>query len=336
MYVCLVAVTLGVLAFGSAAFAQPVHSQPASALFFPVFDSGTNTDTLITVTNTNSSLVSCGNNNREGDVNIHYVYFNSVDCNEFDRTETLTPGDTLTVLASAHNPETEEGFLWIEAQDPETGEAIVYNYLIGSCHVVKSGGAAADGDFLWAYTPYGFVSEVVDSTDSCDRSFTDLDSGDDADFGGPNAEYSAFPARLYLDNYFAEDGAALDLDNKIYLMVAEREISDALILAWDNDETRFSVGTSFDCWFGGALQELSLLFLEENLDNTSADELVLAGGTTVYTGWLEVIPEDSPMLGAFYTVKSGTDLGAGRELQYIGTWDADGDDVGDEVSFQRF
>ncbi len=269
---------------------------------------------------------------------MHYVYFNSVDCNEFDRTEYLTPGDTLTILASAHNPETEEGFLWLEAWDPETSEAIEYNYLIGSCHVVKTGGGSADGDFLWAYTPYAFVSRADGTTGAslCGFDFTDDDGEGDADFDG--VEYDFFPARLYLDNFFAEDGAAIDLDNRLYLMVADRGVTDVSILAWDNNENRYSIGTSFDCWFGDALQSISLLFLEENLDDDAVDEIVLAGGATVYTGWMELTPDTSPLLGAFYTVKQDTDLGAGRELQYAGTWDADGDGYGadDAVEFERF
>lgn len=328
---CVFAALTLVLSFGTTASAQPVHGQPASALFFPVFDSGTNSDTLLTVTNTNTLLLSCGNGFRQGDVNIHYVYFNSVDCNEFDRTESLTPGDTLTVLASEHNPEVEEGFLWVEAQDPETGEAITYDFLIGSCHVVKTTGGAA-GDFLWAYTPYGFTSLITSGAQTdCNSGayFTDDDGDNDADFGGPDAEYSAFPERVYLDNFFAEDGVAIDLDNKIYLMVASRGITDASILAWDNNENRFSIGTGFNCWFGDALQSISLQFLEENMDDNAADELELAGGANLYTGWLELIPAASPVLGAFYTVKNGTDLGAGRELQYTGTW-------ADEISFSRF
>lgn len=331
---CLMAALFLVLAFASSALAQPVHSQPASALFFPVFDSGTNTDTLITVTNTNSSLLACGNGFRSGDVNVHYVYFNSVDCNEFDRTESLTPGDTLTLLASNHNPETEEGFLWVEAQDPETGSAIAYNFLIGSAHIVKTGGGAADGDFLWAYTPYGFVSTAGGPVTGCGFATTDIDGGNDADFDG--IEYPFFPDRLFLDNFFAEDGVDIDLDNRIYLMVADRGITDTSLLVWDNNENRFSVGTQFDCWFGDALQSISLLFLEENLDDNAAPELVLAGGSQIFTGWMEVIPETSPLLGAFYTVKQNTDLGAGRELQYTGTFDADDDGVGDPVNFPRF
>ena len=248
------------------------------------------------------------------------------------------PTDTLTILASAHNPETEEGFLWLEAWDPETSEAIEYNYLIGSCHVVKTGGGSADGDFLWAYTPYAFVSRADGTTGAslCGFDFTDDDGEGDADFDG--VEYDFFPARLYLDNFFAEDGAAIDLDNRLYLMVADRGVTDVSILAWDNNENRYSIGTSFDCWFGDALQSISLLFLEENLDDDAVDEIVLAGGATVYTGWMELTPDTSPLLGAFYTVKQDTDLGAGRELQYAGTWDADGDGYGadDAVEFERF
>ena len=178
------ALLLVLMAWTDHASAQAAHARPGSALVFPVYDSRPHAGTVITVTNTNSSRLSCPNQFRKGDVCVHYTYFDSDDCLELDKTVCLTPGDTITLLADAHNPEGTVGWLWVEAQDPETFEAITYNYLVGSAILVwadQSGGQ--DRDFLWSYTPYSFralvtdcsTEPVDDEASRCGFCFTDVD-----------------------------------------------------------------------------------------------------------------------------------------------------------------
>ena len=140
-----------------------IHAQPGSVLIFPLFDSTEQNGTLISVTNTNTSTQGCDENNmRVGDICLHYIYINhnpddpgtegdEESCLEFDRFECLTPGDTLTVAADQHNPQLLDGWLWIEARDPETLDPVAYNYLIGSAIIVESA-----TEFVWSYTPYSF------------------------------------------------------------------------------------------------------------------------------------------------------------------------------------
>ena len=166
-----------------------IHAVPASALIFPLFDSAPDRGTLISVTNTNSSRVSCGNTFLSGDIALHYTYFNNDadgNCYEFDRVEYLTPGDTLTIVADDHNPEMDEGWLWIETLDPETYEPITFNHIIGSAIIVEAG-----SEFLWSYTPYAFRALVEAPCDGFDlpcgaqtRCINDLDGEVDADFDG--------------------------------------------------------------------------------------------------------------------------------------------------------
>ena len=130
-----------------------IHAVPASVLIYPLFNSAEDCGTIITVTNLNTSRVSCDSFYLSGDICAHFTYLNNEDgrCFEFDRLECLTPGDTITVLASEHNPEMEEGWLWVEALDPSTLERIVFNSLIGSAIIVESG-----FNYSWSYTPYSF------------------------------------------------------------------------------------------------------------------------------------------------------------------------------------
>ena len=91
------------LAFGAtlATLAAADGRNPGSLLLFPEFDHSPGHNTLVTVTNTNldSGL---------GTVRVHFKYVSGVVgqtlCTEADRIEILTPGDTLTLLTSLHNP----------------------------------------------------------------------------------------------------------------------------------------------------------------------------------------------------------------------------------------
>jgi len=237
-----------------ASAAGPAHARPGSALFFPVYDAQDNATTVITVTNTNSSTFSCGNGNRTGDVFIHYTYYDSVDCNEDDTTEFLTPGDTLTILpgiTSRHAPNESIGWLWVEAIDPETQAAIDYDFLIGSAIVVQTGVAE---NFLWSYTPFVFravpdYGDAESEESACGFDFTDVNVDGFADFDG--TEYEDFPAFAYIDNFFAEND---DFSNKVYFMVpAGVESSDLFELSFrifNNEEDRTSHTDVINCWLG--------------------------------------------------------------------------------------
>ena len=65
----------GLMTGGS--FASAGAAGLGSALIFPNVDAGPEVRTLTAVTNTNSSLISCGDNFREGDVLVRFVYYDA-------------------------------------------------------------------------------------------------------------------------------------------------------------------------------------------------------------------------------------------------------------------
>jgi hypothetical protein len=317
---------LGVLATGFAglASAQPVLDQPASAMVYPYFDSTPNHGTLITVTNTNTSTIACSNPLfREGDICVLYTYFgfdrSRNFCREFNTTECLTPGDTLTVFADQHNPEGEIGWLWVEARDPETREPVDYDYLIGSAIIVDTG-----TDFLFQYHPYGFraLPEGAPTTtgagaDNCGRENTDLNSDGRADFDG--AEYDYWPAKLYLDEFFQERGSAPTFSNQLTLASCDVDPFDdddtrVSALIWNNNERQFSRTFNFECFFQGSLSSIS------NIVNGllgDPNELVL-GSRSIQTGWLSLVGTDAIVGVFFQRVNNIPALSAGHELQFTG------------------
>ncbi len=301
---------IAILVLALPAAAQPfideapsIHAVPASALIFPLFDSAPDRGTLISVTNTNSSRVSCGNTFLSGDIALHYTYYNNDvngNCYEFDRVEYLTPGDTLTVVADDHNPEMDEGWLWIETLDPETYEPITFNHIIGSAIIVESG-----SNFLWSYTPYAFQSVVTAPCDGFElpcgaqtRCINDIDGEVDADFDG--TEFIPFPDSLLLDGFFEE--GLKNITNELTLMTTREFVDTNLqVLIWNNSETRFSQGFSFECHYRGPLSDISQIV--NDLGGTDDEAFP--------TGWVE-FQSAAGILGVFKQQKGP--FGAGKEL----------------------
>jgi hypothetical protein len=316
--------SLAALLASPAALAQPVVGQTASALIFPLFDSTPNHGTLITVTNTNTSRLSCGRSGfRGGDVCVVYTYFGLDSlggCREFNLSECFTPGDTLTVFADQHNPEMEIGWLWVDAHDPETFEPIDYDWLAGSAIVVDSG-----TDFLFAYKPYAFRSHVgPDGADSCDHVSTDVDGDGEADFDG--VEYDFWPSRLVLDEFFQEGGGNPQIENELALASCNtsRFGTPTLVsaLIYNNRETRFSRNFDFTCFFRAPLHDISGVV--RNLGG-DPNELVANNGRSIQQGWLDLVASDA-ILGVFFQRIVGTGFAAGNQLDFSGQFGGEGDD----------
>src|SRR5690349_18148308 len=104
---------------------------PSSLLVYPCFDNTRGTETLITVTNTNTDTSLGQNNVAVGTVDVEFVYINGDNCLETNRTRRLTPGDTLSVLASVDNPNAVRGYVYVFAKKAGVG-AITFNHLIGT------------------------------------------------------------------------------------------------------------------------------------------------------------------------------------------------------------
>ncbi len=323
----LVSLLVGSLGIARAAHAQPVVGEAASAFVFPLFDSTPNHGTVITVTNTNATRFSCGNDFRSGDVCLMYVYF-GVDpvrdfCLEFNTIECLTPGDTLTVFADQHNPEMEEGWLYVEARDPESFEPINFNFLIGNAIVVDTG-----TDFLFAYKPYGFRSHVGESeANDCNRPSTDENGDGRADFDGN--EYDFWPDHLFLSLFFQEGGTNPAFENQLVLASCDENPFDdrgtaVSALIWNNRETRFSRSFDFECFFRAPLHDVSNIV--RNLGG-DPNELVSETGRSIQAGWLQLTASDA-ILGVFFQRIVGTGFAAGNELDFSGQF-GDGGSSGD-------
>lgn len=313
------------VAFSPVVNAQPVPkvAEPASLLVFPLFDSRPASATIINVTNLNTDRTVCPDNDnlRVGDVRLHYVYNGAtqeeldgegrVRWREFDRVEDLTPGDTITVLASQHNPEGEMGYLTIQAVSPDFFDAIEFEYLIGSAYVANS-----DLDILWCYLPFSFEADATGDADACGH--TMLSQTFPIVYGD---EYAFLPEILYVDSFFEERAGVFD--NKVTLMstAGADYITEVDVLIWNNKEDRFSRTLKFNCWTSLPLSAISAAAANLNGD---PDEFVAETGWARFRGRrvldLAGRPQNSVvpgLLGVFMQAVR-VDFISGHEMQMTG------------------
>jgi hypothetical protein len=222
----------------------------------------------------------------------------------------LTPGDTITMIADQVNPNMEQGWLWVEAVDPETLEPIEFDHLIGSALVVDT-----DLQFLARYIPYGFRSLCTFGADNCHHGLLDCNGNGEADFG---TELEAWPAELFLDNFFQEGGTNPTFADQIALASCETSgVTFVSTFIWNNREQRFSRDFEFICFFLGTLGDISVV--ASNLRG-DPNELIGPGDRSLQTGWLHLIPENAPILGVFIQRIANTSFGGGDVLEFDGSF----------------
>lgn len=306
--------------------ARPSQQEPGSVLVFPWFDSIGSNDTIVSVTNTSLDRAPCpASDRRGGEVVVRFLYFDGTgsEVPEFARYELLTPGATLSVRASLHNPVHEQGFLIASAADPDDWfRAIDHDALLGSARLVEP----ADGR-LWSYTAYSFAA-IADTLDPCMPTATDIDADGSIDFDG--IEVETFPRRLILDTFLEEGPRATD---RLLLMstagTSYRNRVDFTF--WNNRSQAFQRGFGFTHSWSGTLGDVSPI--AGNLGGDPQEFLLSE------TGWFELRgdriedrsgnpvfdrdgnPAIPPMLGVFAQLVNDSGTSYAGTLQFEGNLD---------------
>lgn len=242
--------------------------RPGSLLLYPQYDSRQGSLTYITVTNTNST---------QG-VRAEFKYVNGDDCSRFDRSATLTPNDTLTVIAEFHVPDVEQGYLYVYARDLATGQPVVHNGLIGQlmildgvemfgieCNAVSFRGVGADG------TP------------------TDLDSDGIRDLNG--LEYEEAPGEILIPRFFGQIPGQVRSELILVALTGGKQFSTGLYFEIYNDnEVAFSREYEFQCWDRVALLDLAGATSNQFLSMLGDDDPseVLGASGAIQAGWIRI------------------------------------------------
>ncbi len=264
----------GVTAMSLASSAMAGGRNPGSLLLFPEFDNRVANLTLLTVTNTNADTVN-------GTIKVEFVYIGKyaannvvLDCLEFNRTHTLTPNDTLTVITSAHNPGQEQGYVYVFAKDKDTGIAKVFNHLIGN-EMTIMGIEALD----YSVNPVSYKA-IGNGTNA------DLDGDTNRDLDGNEYETSA--DEVYIPRFLGQGG---QYNSELILLGLSGGSSFTTIVnfwIYNDNEEAFSAQYAFKCWDRVRLSTINGAFNETFLDTTNNAAVEIVGAPARESGWFRV------------------------------------------------
>lgn len=260
------------LLLGLSAPAQAASEQPGSLLVFPLFDNTRGEHTLLTVTNTNADTL-------QGTIKVEFVYINKQNCLEFNRTRTLTPNDTISVLTKIDNPNMTQGYVYAYAKSLTTGKAVKFDHLVGQ--------ALALGSRTFELNALTFRAAAA----LAENAPTDLENGGIGDGlrDLDGLEYEPAPAELLVPRFFGQGGA---IESELVLInLTGGAHFDALLdfLIYNDNEEVFSAQYSFRCWQRVGLSQISNAFDNAFLATTNHASNEIQQGSSgpnlPETGW---------------------------------------------------
>ena len=267
---------VGSLLLGLAPLAYGDGREPGSLLVFPIFNSVDGAASVVTVTNINGDTsIDPSSRLMGGTIDVEYIYIDSETCEEFNRTERLTPKDTLAVIANAHNPNQSLGYLYVFAKDPLSGEPITFDWLIGQNQVI-------DGILSLQYGVNVFVFEG--RTD--EGMPTDVDEDRIRDLDG--TEYEQAPDELLFPRFMGQ-GVGFDSSLVLINLTGGTQFTTTLdFLIYNDNEYAFSSEYTFRCWDIVPLVEISGVFRDDFLKLTDNSPREIRGLENVEAGWFRV------------------------------------------------
>jgi hypothetical protein len=259
---------------------SPNYRRPGSLLLYPEFDNNPGSFTLVTVTNTDC-LQSSGE-----DVQIEFKYIDKDGCAEFNKTEVLTPCDTLTVITKAHNPGQDQGYLYVFAKKPDAnapnGVPIAWDHLVGSLMVIQG----LDSGFDYSMNPVVFQSQQAAMGET-----TDLDGDGILDLDG--LEYEPAPNVITIPRFLGQDGVPGQpgLYNSQLILIGltggARFETTACFTFYNDNEVVLSEEYTFECWDKPYLLDIGAAFGNDFLANlTDDDPSEIFGAPTRESGWI--------------------------------------------------
>ncbi|MEQ8768332.1 MAG: hypothetical protein RL885_30795 [Planctomycetota bacterium] len=250
-----------------AASADSAGRHPGSLLIYPIFDSGPEAGTIVSVANVSQDI----------SIDAHFIYIDADDnWREFNRFEELTPRDEFTIRASTHVAGAKRGFLYVIAEtfDADRRDPDSLNYLIGDEIVVDS-----IGNFLYA----------LDAIPFCAKAPFNSNFDDVLDFD--NEEYFKVSDKMYVSSFLGNtDGDGADLTTTLIFvaLVGSSDYETRLdLLPYNNNEDEFSASWNFRCWDAVSLLTIDGFFLDSFLKGLPTyDNRDI--GIPWTSGWIEI------------------------------------------------
>lgn len=262
---------LAALSFlGLATSAVADGRNPGSLLVYPEFDNRNGIVTLLTVTNTNDLNSTIVEFIYRGKYDANY---NDLQCAEFNLTKTLTPNDTFTVITKFHNPDMEQGFVYVFAKDGANNR-ISFNYLIGNVITL-------DGTIGFEFSTNPLVYKAIANQGQ----FTNVDGDTLLDMDG--CEYEQGPNEIVIPRFLGQ-GGVFTSELVLLGLAGGRNFNTTVdFLIYNDNEEVFSKDYVFNCWERVELSYISGIFDNDFLANfTNDDPNELLGAPAIETGWI--------------------------------------------------
>ncbi|MEQ8766007.1 MAG: hypothetical protein RL885_18965 [Planctomycetota bacterium] len=307
LFKALLSVAAVALAFGPVA--QAKDRNPGSVLIYPIYDSQPGSGTVVSITNVKNDPTFNANQNLNGVVDVHFIYIDGDYWTEFNRFERLTPNDTFTAVANWHNPNSEIGFLYVIALDPNTQEPVSHNHLIGD-EIVADG----SGNWLYGFDAIAFKSLAAEGQAA------DLNANGNVDLDG--VEYEGVADQMMLSSFIGSNNSQVVPMLILVSLVGDDNFETRLDFElYNNNEYEFSATYFFRCFVAVELADIDESFTDDFLANTNIDtrDNGLVIGTT---GWARIDGDvavdvvgnqakrmDPPFVGAMAQSLSGYSAG---------------------------
>ncbi|MEQ8764098.1 MAG: hypothetical protein RL885_09230 [Planctomycetota bacterium] len=249
--------------------ADGARRAPGSLLIYPVYLSGSGSMTLISITNTHNDPGFEPASNQSGVVNVHFVYIDGTTWDETNRFESLTPNDTLTVVASEHNSGSASGFLYCVAFSP-TGGAADLDYLVGDSYMIDS-----EENILFGMPAVAFCALTGNGNP------TDVNGNGNADFDG--VEYERAGDQQIISSFIGQGLLVESFVALVSLAGNADYLTEIDLLVYNDNEQIFSSHFSFRCWAYVSLTTLGGVFKHSFLNSTNTDPD--GGPMSMTTGW---------------------------------------------------
>jgi hypothetical protein len=257
-------------ALASLGMASEAHAggrTAGSLLLYPEFDNRDGDVTVLTITNVSDT----------DEVDVEFVYIgrygygqSQVNCAEFNREETLTPNDTLTLLTNYHNPQMEQGFVYAFAREG-VANPVLHNGLIGNVMTIQ-------GFSSIEYSINAVSYQGIDPTDN-GNGLRDLDG----------AEYETSPAEIQIPRFFGQGGPFMSELVLIGLSGGAQFNTTVDFLIYNDNEEVFSAEHTFYCWDRIYLSDVTALVNNSFLKNSTNHDLAEMLGAPQYeTGWIRM------------------------------------------------
>jgi hypothetical protein len=256
-----------IAALGMASEAVAGGRNPGSLLLYPEFNNRMGDVSVLTITNVDSANA----------VDVEFVYIgrynisgSEVNCAEFNREETLTPNDTLTLLTNYHNPQMEQGFVYAFAREG-VGNPVLHNGLIGNVMTIQ-------GFDSVEYSINAVSYAGVDPTDD-GNGLRDLDG----------VEYEGSAAEIQVPRFFGQGNYFMSELVLIGLSGGAKFDTTVDFLIYNDNEQVFSSEYTFYCWDRVLLHNITGLFDNAFLKNSTNHDLnEVLGHNGLESGWFRM------------------------------------------------